>query len=313
MKKFIFLLASVFVVSCGSPSGSKNNLQSDVDQEDPNAITKPYQPYIPEDITDEISPKRLADNYNVNYQRKCDRYQDIFIGPINIRNGAWGVDKVDYWSLCVYGGTWSKDSYMDIGWQWNVKWDRPTGVTTYPSIGFGYHSWCKTTECVNLPKYYLPEKIKNITKLNVDYDVNIQATGTWNLLLNMWISRENNPKTWKAPDHIADEIGWFSDNNNWPRNSGKYFGLQDFGIDGKWHVYKHTNHKCWSNGKCKDFIQFRPHVKDSSRVLHMKIWLDYMLEKGWINKDHYVNNIRLGNETVTGNGITKINRFYVEY
>jgi hypothetical protein len=45
----------------------------------------------------------------------------------------------------------------------------------------------------------------------------------------------------------------------------------------------------------------------------MKIWLDYMLEKGWINKDHYVNNIRLGNETVTGNGITKINRFYVEY
>jgi len=255
----------------------------------------------------------LAEFYGAPFNYSCDRYNTHFVGPFGIATNAWGIDNIQNWSVCAWGGNWNKVQIPDIGWKWNIVTNNVRGVAAYPFIGFGYHPWCGDDVCRNVENNYLPKKVSNVDTFNVDLDATVQAQGQWNVLLEIWLSRTNNVKGWQIPNHVSDEIGWFYDNENWPMNSGEYHGLQDFGIDGKWHVYNKKNHKCWSSTECKDFIQFRPHEKKINRKLHMKIWLDYMVNKGWIDRNHYLIAVQVGNEMTRGSGELKLNKFNLEY
>lgn len=299
MKKII-IFCLIFLYSCANPSSYTQNSKEVTPQ---NIVKEGIYP----------PQQNSVDTVATSYTRKCNRYDWIWLDHVSVFNNAWGIERVQNWQMCIFGSTWSKKGKIDLGWTWDISRQIRGGVTAYPSIGYGYQPWCRLTKCIDKPKLYLPLKINHVKNLNIDFDISSSGTGRYNVLLDMWITRTDDIKNWKVPEQIADEIGWFVDNQNWPRNSGTYYGLQDFGIDGKWHVYNFKNHKCWTATKCKDFIQFRPHVKNSKRKLHLKIWIDYMVQKGWIDRNHYISSIRLGNETLTGKGETTINRFNLEH
>lgn len=258
---------------------------------------KPAYNALQEALTESFSGEQETDQ-GTEPLVTCEDYERIIVGDYMLNNNVWNKgDRTDY-TQCVFAQ--SNTSPTTMGWRWD--WPGTGGqVQAYPEIMFGDSPWDDEPPTGPLP---LPVSECDLV---VTYDASLQAEGTWNLAFEMWLTSDPSP----AEQNITDEVMiWVDVNGLAP--GGPLNGTAE--LDGvEYRVYVARGHGDESGGSSAtwSYIAFVTRDPMLSGTLKMKSFLDYLLEKGIIEKDRYVASLELGNEVVSGKGELVLSKYEV--
>jgi hypothetical protein len=232
----------------------------------------------------------------------CAAWATQVDGPYRYENNVWGHDKAKSgYEQCLLQRT--VNGRVERGWSWN--WPGfDASVFAYPQIVFGWKPWSggqPTDE-------RFPLKVADIEHLALHYEVETQATGTYNLAPEIWLTRSGKWTPSATPGLITTEIMFWMDYSGGAEPAGKLvdrpkvggigyemWRADDFGAGGKWR-----------------YLAFKSTEIRRQGTIDMLAVLRYAIERKLVNADHYVASVEFGNEVMGGSGTTWVERFEVE-
>ena len=220
----------------------------------------------------------------------CNGWSQFTIGSYLVENNVWGQGNITDFTQCIYQ-TGSGDD-IHFGWNWN--W--PIGnsdVKAYPEVIFGKKPWeSSSTDAA------LPIKIQNLDELYVVYDLDMVATGSYNLAFEFWVTIDS----MSSETGITTEVMiWMDHNLIGP--AGNIIGTVTFdGID--YYLYQ-ANWDSWT------YFAFISAVPQYSGVLGVHHFVDHLVSQDMLNPDEYFSDFELGNEVVYGMGQTDIQQYEI--
>ena len=158
---------------------------------------------------------------------------------------------------------------------------------------FGKKPWSS-----NSTNAALPIKIQNLDEFYVVYDLDMVATGSYNLAFEFWVTIDS----MSSETGITTEVMiWMDHNLIGP--AGNIIGTVTFdGID--YYLYQAN----WDSWTYFAFISAEPQY---SGVLGVHHFVDHLVRQGMLNPDEYFADFELGNEVVYGMGQTDIQQYEI--
>ncbi len=155
----------------------------------------------------------------------CDDWATLTQGQYKYENNVWGATPRYPYQQCLM--TRDKNGQTQYGWTWHWQGKAPTWVFAYPEIIVGWKPWGESTPTT---KEY-PVTIDEIESLNIDYKVQIEASGDYNLAPEVWIMREKPTEfPMRRPQElITTEIMFWMDRTNDIRPAGQKVDQFSFG------------------------------------------------------------------------------------
>lgn len=196
-----------------------------------------------------------------------------------------------------------KDKFA-FGWKWN--WPMGRGfVVAYPEVVYGTKPW-------DIDKPYelggnMPFKAGS-KKLTAKFNINLQASGTYNMAFSMWaIADPNAPKA-----SITHEIMIWNANNGLTPAGKKQGTLQVNGV--RFDVYIKPGHTddSGANDNSWTYIAFAAQKPVLRGSLDLSDFITYLLKQGILTPDNYITAVELGNEIVGGTGLVEITDYLIE-
>ena len=242
-------------------------------------------------------------NYNLINQPICTDWSKIAMDEYEINNNVWGKESITNYSQCIFSISSHKETETNsIGWSWD--WPKVyDGVKAYPSILYGHKPWntYSTTQ-------YLPEAIEQLKHIMVTYNLKKSDTGAVNLLLESWITKDEVP----TPDNRVGELAIQLYQKNWPGQAGEY--IESTVINGI--SFDFYLEKKFSNSVDKHVWAYYGFVHQGTPVLKAKVdimkFINYLVKHGYVDKNHFIATVELGNEVDYGKGRTEIDYFTVQ-
>jgi hypothetical protein len=240
-------------------------------------------------------------------ESKCNNGFTVADGPYLYENNQWGSGKSQgRFEQCLLERT--VNGKRQRGWTWNFP-GTDSSVFSYPEIIFGWKPWSggKTTH----PS--LPARISELKKLTVVYDVESQASGSFNLAHEVWITRRSVKDGPAAPQAISAEVMFWVDSGGVAQPGGQRIA-SGLDIDGE-------KHDLWSqdgaNGSGASptswrLITFNRTTPQLKGTLDIPAFMRVLVERNLIDPAHYIASVEFGNEVSGGTGTTWINHFEVQ-
>ena len=121
----------------------------------------------------------------------CDPWAQEPYGDYLIENNVWGQGSINEFTQCIFT---TNDS--SFGWNWDWP-DIGYNVKAYPEIIFGKKPWS-----INSTTNELPLKVGNVETFEVNFDLNIEASGNYNLAFEFWVTEDSISNQ----DQITNEV-----------------------------------------------------------------------------------------------------------
>jgi hypothetical protein len=289
MKKTILLISLVFVVALIIFTGCEG---SDADQ---TTVTAPGTKE--EGVT-----------------AACSANEVIMDGIYKYENNTWGVTSSTDYEQCLI--TKEVDGETKRGWTWNFYGQAPNFVFSYPEIIVGWKPWGSST---STDENY-PVKVSDVESLTITYDVDIDASGGYNLAPEIWLI-SSKPKTtpMESPETlITTEIMFWMDYSSGIQPAGSLVGTFEF--DGKnynlWIKTDHNNSGDSVSWAVYSLVSQKKQLKGEIDVIGL---IQALIDKGYgISNEEYIATVEFGNETFGpdtlshAEGTTWINSYSVE-
>ena len=219
----------------------------------------------------------------------CEDYERLAVGDYVLNNNVWNKGERTDYTQCVFAQ--GDASPAKMGWHWN--WPGTGGqIQAYPEVMYGDSPWDDEPPTGALP---LPV---DECELVVTYDASLEASGRWNVALEMWLTSDRLP----AEENITDEVMIWVDAEGLSPGSRIYDTVT---IDGaRYRVFYRRGHGDASGGSSArwSYIAFLSEERMLAGTLNMGRFLDYLLEKEVIDPDRYVASLELGTEVASGEG-----------
>lgn len=238
----------------------------------------------------------------------CEDYQSFETKYGVLYNNVWNkhADESGDGVQCIesrgVGGS------IQYGWSWS--W--PEGkrvIYAYPQIKVGSSPWAPE------PRFdeRFPKKISSLQRFELNFDVETVTDGDHNLAASLWLTTEPIKGGDPNPSVIAAEIMiWTYSTERHFDPAGRKFAEVE--IDGGWwEVWVDKNWKDASgvNDNRWTYVTFRSKEQSMSASLGLLKLLEYAVEHQIVSEELYVADLELGNEIMSGSGITWINSFEV--
>lgn len=230
----------------------------------------------------------------------CKAYAKIAIDELKVENNVWNTDGLppNSFTQCIY--VYDAEALKLLGWQWQYP-ANAYGVNAYPELIFGWKPWQPSSTTLKLPK-----KISDISKLKVDYDVEVTRNdGDYNLAFDNWINSAANI----TPQNILFEFMIWEDANNLVP-----FGDFQEDVSTTNDTYKfYMGDPDWEPpGSNWTYIAFQRIDYRSKGTVDIDELLDYLVGKGIVSQDSYLASVELGNEVGNSTGQAIVKKFSVE-
>ena len=220
-------------------------------------------------------------------------------------NNQWGHKKAKgKFEQCLLKRT--VEGRTEIGWTWNWPGVDPS-VFAYPEIIFGWKPWSggKPSD----PRF--PLKVGDIQYLVMHYAVETEASGSYNLAPEIWLTRGGQWSEEPNPRLITAEIMFWMDYKDTARPAGDV--IDEPTIDGiQYELWKADNIGDMGNGKGWVLYSFKSPVIQHEGSISIHALLRHMIKKQFVRADEYVASVEFGNEVMGGTGTTWVKRFQVE-
>ena len=220
----------------------------------------------------------------------CNSWSQFAIGSYLVENNVWGQGSITDFSQCIYRTGTGND--IQFGWNWN--W--PIGnsdVKAYPEVIFGKKPWSSSST-----NEALPIKIQNLDEFYVAYDLDMVATGSYNLAFEFWVTTDS----MSSETGITTEVMIWMD-NNLISPAGNIISTVTFdGFD--YNLYR-ANWDSWT------YFAFISVESQYSGVLGVHHFVNHLVTQGVLDPDEYFADFELGNEVVYGTGQTDIQQYEI--
>jgi Glycosyl hydrolase family 12 len=188
-----------------------------------------------------------------------------------------------------------------FGWVWKW-WGGGTDVASYPEIQVGHSPWVGEVA----PNSGFPFRVGS-KKLVVDFDVSMQASGSYDLAFEFWAV--SSPAVTKVG--ITHEVMiWLAENRLGP--AGNLVGTATIGGN-RFRIYFSNNHGD-ASGVSSNTWTIISLVADKP-ILHGPLdigaIIDYLLHSRLLDGNVYVACLELGNEVASGSGKTEVRNYAV--
>jgi hypothetical protein len=233
----------------------------------------------------------------------CTNSAIIQDSPYRFENNEWGMGKAHgAFEQCLLersasGGT-------ERGWSW-VWPGQDSSVFAYPEIIFGWKPW--TGGRSSDPRF--PLKISDMRQLTIDYAVETNASGSYNLAPEVWLISGRSGARTANPALISAEIMF------WVEASGI---AQPAGTVVDRPVIAGINYELWQKDHAGDngaggwrLLSFKTPTTLRAGTVPVDELLRYLVTKGLVQADHYVASVEFGNEISGGTGVTWVKKFAV--
>jgi len=218
----------------------------------------------------------------------CNDWSQFSFGEYIVENNVWGQGDIDDFIQCIYR-TGSGDN-IHFGWSW--EWPNENNdVKSYPEVIYGKKPWSSSSTTQQLPI-----KINNIDEIYVDYDLSINANGSYNLAFEFWVTTDS----LSSQAGITTEVMIWMDRNI-INPAGSLIASVNF--DGfEYNVYR-ANWDTWT------YIAFLSVEPQHSGLLAVHNFVHYLVSEGMLNTDEYFADFEMGNEVIYGTGQTDVNKY----
>ena len=188
-----------------------------------------------------------------------------------------------------------------FGWVWKW-WGGGTDVASYPEIQVGHSPWVGEVA----PNSGFPFRVGS-KKLVVDFDVSMQASGSYDLAFEFWAV--SSPAVTKVG--ITHEVMiWLAENRLGP--AGNLVATATIGGN-RFRIYFSNNHGD-ASGASSNTWTIISLVADKP-ILHGPLdigaIIDYLLHSRLLDGNVYVACLELGNEVASGSGKTEVRNYAV--
>ncbi|MCK9618042.1 MAG: hypothetical protein M0R21_09440 [Lentimicrobiaceae bacterium] len=252
---------------------------------------------------EETDTQTTSTDCNVGSNSKCNLNDEMksISGNCSLKliNDMWGIyDKNGtkpntFYCQCIF------NNGNIFGWKWQWPHDGGLallGIKSYPEILFGRNPYNNNASTTSL----LPIMISNIDQIQVTYTANLnlltQTTNQYNLSFDLWVTDSQTPTS----SNIKAEIMiWelantgFTPPSNIPTYSNVPIGGQYYDL----YEYPHGLDPYWTHS----FVsKSTPNI--SNRIINLKPFLDYLINKNDFSTDRFLSNVTFGTELYEGSG-----------
>ena len=188
-----------------------------------------------------------------------------------------------------------------FGWAW--KWKDSSGVATYPEVQVGASPWNgEVTPDSGFPF------LAGTKKLVVDYDITLEASGSYNLAFEFWVVMGLPPRK----DTITHEVMiWIAGERLGAAGSE----VAKATVQGNtFSVNLQKNHGD-ASGEHQNTWTIISLLAEKPRLhgpLDVGQIIDWLLKNGYLTDKHYVANLELGDEVQRGTGTTIVRNYAVK-
>lgn len=217
----------------------------------------------------------------------CEDWQELRSLDFRYQNNVWNKGDITNYEQCLLKR--SVGGKTQYGWRW--QWPLASGgVKAYPEVIYGQKPWSSSSTTSDLPR-----KISSIGELQVNYEVELTVSGTYNLAFEAWVTSSNPP----TPETITHEIMIWVDRTFEPQSLN--FLVAEVTIDGvTYDLYITPDFPTTTVGH--KYIAFASHPDQLSGTLNVEKFLAYLIDHGHLPSNHYVASVELGNEVIEGKG-----------
>lgn len=215
-------------------------------------------------------------------------------GEYYVSNNVWNKGGIGHYRQSVGirrgpGGT------MEAGWAWD--WPDKNRAVAFPELVYGKNPWSQSS---STPK--LPVRISDLRSLAVEFEFDHDGDGKRGTALQIWLTCDSAAEVsgisqeimiWLTSDGIVAK-GFMAEVNL----GGVRYALTDDADLGR--------KLDWG------YFAFQPATQIRKGKLELLAFFEFLASKGLVDKDGYVAAIHLGNEVLSGVGITLVKRYSVE-
>ena len=187
-----------------------------------------------------------------------------------------------------------------LGWAW--KWRDSSGVATYPEIQVGQSPWVGEAG----PDSGFPFRI-GTKKLIVNYDIALEATGSYNLAFEFWAIAA----VPASKDNITHEVMiWIAGERLGA--AGNLVGKSTIGGN-EFSIFLNKNHgdASGANQNTWTIISLLAEKPILHGPLDISQIVDYLVKNNYLESRLFISNLELGNEVQRGSGTTVIRNYAV--
>lgn len=238
----------------------------------------------------------------------CDDYQSIEVKPGVLYNNVWNKHADDSGAgvQCLESRT--VDGSVQYGWSWS--W--PEGkrvIYAYPQIKRGSSPWAPKPNS----DARFPARISSLEALELVFDTETVTNGIHNLAASMWLTQEPINSDAPNPSAIAAEVMVWTYSTRGHFNPAGKKAAEIMVDSAKWEVWVDRNWRDVSgvNDNRWTYITYRSMENSLSANIDLMKLLQYAVEQQLLSEDLYVSNLELGNEIMSGSGITWVKSFSV--
>jgi hypothetical protein len=224
--------------------------------------------------------------------------------PYTYENNQWGSGKEHgAFQQCLLER--SVGGRSERGWTWNWP-GSDSSVFAYPEIIFGWKPWTGGQSS----DARFPMKLSNMRHLSIQYEVETDALGSYNLAPEVWIVSGRSSAGAPNPRLISAEVMFWVEAAGIARPAGTVVDRPQ--INGV--VYE-----LWQKDGAGDngaggwrLLSFKTPTTVRGGSVPVDQLLGYLVSKGLLSADHYVATVEFGNEITGGSGTTWVKKFDVE-
>ncbi len=235
----------------------------------------------------------------------CKAWSTLNEGAYRYNNNQWGHDKAKGKSeQCLLSR--QVDGRTERGWSWSWPGFDPS-VFAYPEIEFGWKPWSggPSTDA------RFPLRVSDVHKLALHYAVETQASGSFDLAPEIWLTKSGEATTAPNPKLITTEVMFWMDYAEGARPAGQVIETPTF--DGvTYELWKEDNIGKDANGQGWMLLSFKSPTVQRQGTISIDTLLRHLVEKKLVDPSEYVASVEFGNEVMGGTGTTWVKRFDLE-
>jgi Glycosyl hydrolase family 12 len=236
----------------------------------------------------------------------CANAATVGDAPYRYENNEWGSGKArGGFEQCLLERAVSGSTRPERGWTWTWPGTDPS-VFAYPEIIFGWKPWTGGRSS----DHRFPLKISEMQQLAIQYEVETNATGSYNLAPEVWLISGRSSAGAPNPALISAEIMF------WVEAAGV---AQPAGTIVDRPVVAGTTYELWQKDGAGDngaggwrLLSLKTPTVQRAGTIPVDELLRYLAKKGLVSADHYVASVEFGNEITGGAGTTWVKKFAVE-
>ncbi len=234
---------------------------------------------------------------------KCEDFATIQDGEFTYENNVWNraaaINHGDTYHQCIRERELAGKREHGWIWAWPDRYEKD--VYAYPEVIFGKKPWSRGDSTTTK----LPVAIAELNGLTLDYEVEtLVESGRYNLAPEIWITSVGG-----QPDEStvsAELMFWMDYHETTP--AGEVAG--EYTIDGRrFEVFFKPDMGSTSTWR---YVAFRALERDASRAtLRIELFLRFAIEHDYVDRNHFVSSVELGNEISCGRGQSWVKRLSV--